>query len=153
MNLKVSADVAALNPEIDFADLGRPKVGVKQSFHDDLGPYRSQLEQRVANEWIPTLNPIMWGYEPHRFDLDGVRYTPDFILLLPDLSVVVVEAKGEYHNRRATRQVFRQLCHRYADIFFCWLEWKDRDWQEEWFMEGKKIPATDVSELKSGWVG
>lgn len=133
--LAVSPDVAALNPEIDFS---RPLPSVVSDLSIHNTPYKSQLENRVAQEWIPSLDPMMWGYEPMTFDLDGVRYTPDFILLLKNLSVVVVEAKGEYHNRRATRQVFRQLAHRNPSVFFCWLERKNNDWIDQWFIGGER---------------
>lgn len=139
MKLKVSPDVQALNPELDFS---RAYRGGAAKFLDngDSGTvlfYKSKLEERAVRDWIPAQGFILWGYEPKTFQLVGFKYTPDFIGVTADLKVVCIEVKGERRNRRASRMAFRSMAQTYPDVIFCWLEWRDGAWKEEFWNAAK----------------
>lgn len=132
MKLKLSPDVAALNPDLDsrIAALGNFPMWTTTLIPDQ--DYRSDLERQCVDNWIPGLQPIIWAYEPWTFPLVGFKYTPDFVLVLRDLRVVVVEVKGERRNRRATRIAFNSLAATYPTALFCWLERDGGVWKESW---------------------
>ncbi len=90
-------------------------------------PYRTRLEADYAVHLarLQRAGQIeRWAYEPWRCDVTTgeivertqrlarthVRYTPDFVLWLPDGSIVVDEVKGFWraHNRRAWREAASQ---------------------------------------------
>ncbi len=133
MKLKVSPDVRTLNPEIDFDKPVSLPITADLSIWSSRTPYRSQLEARCARDWIPAQGFILSGYEPKTFQLVGFRYTPDFIGVTADLKVVCIEVKGERRNRRASRMAFRSMAQTYPNVVFCWLEWRDGMWKEEWW--------------------
>lgn len=124
--LTLSPDVAALNPALG-------QHAAKLALLDGDG-YKSELERRVAREWVPLQAPSEWWYEPITFKLPGGRYTPDF--LLRDMQgrdgVSFVEVKGWTKSYRADRRAFREAARIHRSwARWCWLTW-DAGWQEEW---------------------
>ena len=97
--------------------------------------YRSNLERRVALEWIPAqANVAKWLYEPITFHLAGGRYTPDFMLFSDDPRPLFVEAKGWTQSLRADRRAFLEACHTHLSWSrWLWLTWDKRaGWEERW---------------------
>ena len=131
--LNLPQHILELNPNLldEIASIERtPDLAVGSPSGN--GMYRSKLEERVARDWIPAQGWIFWSYEPKQFHLVGFKYTPDFIGVTEDLKIVAVEVKGEYRNRRASRMAWRSMAATYPSATFCWLEWKDGQWHENW---------------------
>lgn len=115
MNLHLSPDTLALNPGLDGKE-----IRVKAR---DLPPgepsFKSKLEKRAWEQWIPTQQAARVFYEPLTLRLTGGNYTPDFLLVMPDHSLRIVEVKGSwkaYQSGRTSRRNLRQ-----AAIEFAWL--------------------------------
>lgn len=65
-----------------------------------VGPYRSTLEQHIAD--LLDLHAWMWQYEPVMLRRDGRRYTPDFLARpLPDGRRFAIEVKPTAEIARA----------------------------------------------------
>ena len=72
-----------------------------------------QFKNRLEAAWADELNAqlkagqiLRWGYEEMTLVLaDGTRYTPDFIVMLPDTTFQVHETKGYTTGRMAASMV------------------------------------------------
>lgn len=133
---KLPPHLAELNPDFDIKLQAIQPTRFGSNFFNAI-QFRSKLELRVHEEWLPLQGLAVWHYELITFPLPGGKYTPDFIGIYNDLRVLVVEAKGEPRNRRATRRAFKELMAHYPDNVYCWLEWADRAWKEEWWNDKK----------------
>jgi hypothetical protein len=114
--LRLPPHLAALNP-----GLASPTVTL--SVGDG---YRSNLERRVAAEWIPAQNFSEWWYEPFTLNLKGGRYTPDF-LIRNRLVFTFVEVKGWTQSLRADRRAFKEAANTHTWAEWLWLTWNKRE--------------------------
>lgn len=94
------------------------------------GRYRSKLESLYAAELDHQLRAgelLDWQYEPWSMKLTeprvvngktrpGVRYSPDFVVVLPDHRLRIVEVKG--YQRNASINRFKMAADRWP-----WFEW------------------------------
>lgn len=72
---------------------------------------RSSYETRVAVA-LDAMG-IKWEYEPHRFDLNGGKYTPDFFLVEEG---VYWEVKGWFHERARERVASFRAVYRHVPL-------------------------------------
>ena len=79
-------------------------------------PFRSQLEETCWNEWLPTIDHLSAYYEPVTLRMEGGNYTPDFAIVMPDMTLVYVEVKGSWKARGGalSRKRLRQAADEYA---------------------------------------
>ena len=88
--------------------------------------YKSQYEEAWVKTGVPVLEDILgakqiwFGYEPVKFVLGKPIYTPDFMHLLEDGRIVIMEIKGSRHQRgyRSSRTKLRTAAGIYP--FFIW---------------------------------
>ena len=62
-------------------------------------PFRSELEQVCWDTWLPTIDHLSAYYEPITLRTSGGKYTPDFLMVMPNLTMVYVEVKGSWKAR------------------------------------------------------
>ena len=126
MKLNLPAHLAALNPHLAGGN-DKPRTG---------DGYRSNLERRAAQQWIPTQAVTQWWYEPVTFKLPGGRYTPDFLLRWKQTrrgtALAFVEVKGWTRSLRADRRAFLEAAHTHVWADWLWLTWQDGAWIEDW---------------------
>lgn len=129
MKLNLSADVLALNPEL-------ARTTARTQDAPRFGAYRSQLEQKAAELWCPTVFAPGWMYEPFTLRMPGLTYTPDFFgTLLDGRGLACVEAKGWNKNLRADKAKFRAAVEVHPWLSFCWLTWDRREgWVGQWYL-------------------
>lgn len=65
--------------------------------------FRSTLEKLAWEQWLPTQTYLRVAYEPMTFHLAGGKYTPDFMLVLPNKTLLFVEVKGSWKNKGGAR--------------------------------------------------
>jgi hypothetical protein len=96
--------------------------------------YKSQLEERAANEWMPLMFK-WWMYEPFKLNFLGSFYTPDFFGELVDGVLAAIEVKGYNQNLRADKLKYKSSCEVHGKwLRFCWLTWdKVGGWTEKWY--------------------
>ena len=73
--------------------------------------FRSKLEKRAWEQWVPTQSASVVKYEPLVFHLAGGNYTPDFMLAFDDGSLWFVEVKGNwkaYQSGRSSKHLLKQ---------------------------------------------
>ena len=95
------------------------------------GPaYKSKLEAKWAVIG-PTIVSEQFGtpvvrtmYEPFSLNLSGGSYTPDFLHLLSDGRIVVVETKGSRYIRSTadSRSKFRAAAVDFSMFYFVWVD-------------------------------
>ena len=107
--------------------------------------FRSQVEQawdlfgdKLLQDDLG-IKPLMRIYEAMSFNIAGRRYTPDFIHILENGWIVVVECKGSRHMKsyRDSRLRWNICSELYS--FFVWA-WADQDKNGIWTIEYKNIP-------------
>lgn len=105
----LSPDVLALNPELSRAAKRRARARLEKL---SLTPeFRSKLEKRAWEQWVPTQSASVVKYEPLVFHLAGGNYTPDFMLAFDDGSLWFVEVKGNwkaYQSGRSSKHLLKQ---------------------------------------------
>lgn len=94
--------------------------------------YKSTTERDTARLWIPTREPLWWGYEPITFHLPGGDYTPDFFIVEKDSTISIIEAKGWSPSIRASRKAFLEAAHTMPFFRWCWLTRTRNQWNEKW---------------------
>lgn len=126
MRYSLSPDVIALNEDV----LGGETTA---SVRTKAGGYRSLLEKQAAESWI-ALN-LAWSlYEPFTLNFPGGHYKPDFFgPWRLDSGLVIIEVKGWNKNIRADQLKYRVAAEHHRWAKFCWLTWKDGDWDEKWY--------------------
>lgn len=114
--MPVSDDVARLNPGV--FDGGK---AVRVRFRETSGQplFKSKLEERAWNEWVPAQGAVKAMYEPISIHLTGGSYTPDLVLLMPAGELWLIEVKGSWKSHASGRSSKRNL--RQAAIEFAWL--------------------------------
>lgn len=130
---KFSPDILARNPEL-ARELGRgkPRVALVKPRAERLAettapngrPFRSQLERRAWEEWVPTQRAARAWYEPLSLNLAGGRYTPDIVLQWQDGDLWLVEVKGSwkaFQSGRSSRRSLRQAAVEYASLGTFWV--------------------------------
>lgn len=111
-----------------------PKVPKAAGRTKNIGPaFKSDLERDVWNKWIPTKNPVLFLYEPISFHLPSGGYKPDFLMVMPDGEIWIIEAKGWNKNLRADRRKFIEAANTHSWAYWCWLTKDHGQWKEEWF--------------------
>lgn len=99
--------------------------GVKKSRYGQM----NRLEQRYAellDEMMATGGIVRWDYEPEKLRLaDGAYYTPDFRVLLNDLTIEFHECKGFRREAAIVRLKVAADVHPYV---FRLVTWKDKQW-------------------------
>lgn len=120
--LMLPAHLLALNPHL---------AGEKQPLTVGDG-YKSKLERRAVEEWLPTQPVSEWWYEPITFHLKGGRYTPD-LFIRNRLVFTFVEIKGWAQSIRASRRAFKEAANTHTWAEWLWLTWDKRTgWVEDW---------------------
>ena len=131
--LRLPAHLVPLNPHLAASREPLTLGDVQRS------KYKSNLERRVATEWIPTQGVRDWKYEPLIFKLAGGNYTPDFMLLWGHgtTRIAFVECKGWTKSLRADRRAFKEAANTHTWAEWLWLTWdKTEGWREDWFRNG-----------------
>lgn len=92
--------------------------------------YKSGLEKRWG-AFGPALISDEFGspvietkYEPFSLNMSGGSYTPDFMHVLEDGRIVIVETKGNMRmkNARDSRTKFRAVANDFSIFYFVWVE-------------------------------
>lgn len=92
--------------------------------------YKSKLEARWAGIGPGIVGEIMGAavvetkYEPFSLNISGGSYTPDFMHILIDGRIVIVETKGNIRmrNARDSRSKFRAAANDFSIFYFVWVE-------------------------------
>jgi predicted nuclease of restriction endonuclease-like RecB superfamily len=89
------------------------------------GPnFRSKLEERAWYEWVPTMDHIQVWYEPFVLRMNSGNYTPDIVLLRPDMEIYVIEVKGSwsaYQSGRSSKKSLLEAQAMYGILFHFFL--------------------------------
>ena len=119
-----SPDVKALNLDVFPGMPTGKKIKLRVEHLDGEPKFRSKFEQRVWREWIPLQNPAVALYEPWTFHIAGGNYTPDFVLVMRDGELWLIEAKESWdayisgrsskHNLKQAAEEFAWLGHWFA---------------------------------------
>ena len=71
-------------------------------------------------------------YEAITFQLEqGAAYTPDFVVFLPDNTMICYEIKNAAYRHASygrSRLAFRQAALEFSAFTFCWLELQKNEW-------------------------
>lgn len=110
-----SPDVLALNPGL--AQSSQVRVVARTDVR--ARKFKSKLEERAWNEWVPAQGAAVSLYEPFTVHLTGGSYTPDIVLVRPDGALLLIEVKGSWKAHASGRSSKRNL--RQAAIEFAWL--------------------------------
>lgn len=137
-NLNLPEHILALNPELAQAARRGPVR---------FGAYRSGLEQRAAETWVPLMLRPGWMYEPFSLKMPGFSYVPDFFGELRDgRGLAAVECKGWNRNIRADKLKFRAALEVHGWLTFIWLTWERRGgWDEQWYLGGEAKGQDEVT--------
>lgn len=98
-------------------------------------PYRSRLEAKYA-AYLATKKLLReisdWWYEPTKFDIGaGMRYTPDFGVLMPNGDIQYHEVKGWNRSNVASRMRWKLAAEKYPMYRWLWVTWHHRAWHHE----------------------
>ena len=109
----------------------------------------SHTEERFQNRFCPANGWSVICYEPCSIWISGgFRYTPDFMIELPDGRLAFVETKGSFrlqsHSR--ARLAFADACRRTPGFLFIWAkETRKHDgFNLEWWQSGKAIKHAEI---------
>lgn len=86
--------------------------------------FRSKLEERAWHEWLPTIDHIRAWYEPLMLRMNSGNYTPDIVLLRPNLEIYVIEVKGSwdaYQSGRSSKKSLLEAQAMYGVLFHFFL--------------------------------
>lgn len=134
MALRIEDLPDAIQVQIRAQSPAAPKVPKGQGRTDKFGPaFKSDLERDVWNKWIPSKNPVIAFYEQLSFHMPSGGYKPDFLLVMPDGEIWIIEAKGWNKNLRADRRKFLEAVNTHSWAHWCWLTKEHGQWKEEWF--------------------
>ena len=65
--------------------------------------FRSKLEEKAWKEWLPTIQHKLAMYEAMTLQTAGGKYTPDFVIVTPEDTLIFVEVKGSWKQRGGAR--------------------------------------------------
>lgn len=84
---------------------------------------------KVLDEMMATGAIVRWDFEPEKLRLaDGAYYTPDFRVILSDLTIEFHEIKGFMREAAAVRLKVAADQHPYV---FKLIRWKNKQWKVE----------------------
>lgn len=123
--MRLQQHILDLNPEL---------VSVKEPITVGKSRYKSNLEERAANEWVQFIFE-WWMYEPFSLKFPGGTYVPDFFGQLKNGGLAAIETKGWNKNLRADKLKYKASCEVHGHwLGFCWLTLeKVSGWSEKWY--------------------
>jgi len=121
LNLPLSPDVLALNPELAgrSAKTARLKTGGVGASVFGEPQFRSKFEGRAWREWAQRQGAYLVLYEPITLNITGGRYKPDFVLVFRTGRTLIVEVKSKwdaYQSGRSSKHAIKQ-----AAVEFSWI--------------------------------
>ena len=81
--------------------------------------FKSKTEKRAWEQWIPTVDPVAAYYEAIRVRLNSGKYTPDFLLRMPNRELWLIEVKGSWNAYQSGRSSKKSLLE--AAKLYWWL--------------------------------